>query len=120
MHQGKSDGPGLRDTLPLSKEDWAALAPPKAVAGTEWVILETVARKMVRPLCLNTLGSSTAMPGPEDAKVAQLAAKLEGIEDGQATIRLTGTFEAIKMFKDEPNLSYRGAATVTGIASFDV
>jgi hypothetical protein len=120
LHEGKSDGPGLRDTLPLKKEEWAALTPPKPVAGTEWVIPEAVARKMVRPLCINTLGSSTSMPGPEDAKLAQLTAKVEAVEDGKARIRFIGTLEAIKLFKDEPNLSYRGAATATGIAVYDI
>lgn len=120
MHQGKSDGPGLRDTLPLKKEEWAALVPPKPAAGTEWVIPEAIAKKMVRPLCISTLGSPEAMPGPQDAKVAQLTAKVEAVEDGRARIRLTGTFEAIKLLKDDPQFSYRGAATATGIAVYDV
>jgi hypothetical protein len=117
LHQGKADGPHLRDTLPLKKEEWAALAPPKLVAGTEWVIAEDVARKMVRPFCLNTLGGD--MPGPEDAKVAQLIAKVEAVEEGRARIRLTGTFEAVKLFK-EKNLSFRSLATAAGIAEYDL
>jgi hypothetical protein len=117
LHQGKPDGPHLRDTLPLTKEEWAALTPPKLVAGTEWVIAENVAKKMVRPFCLNTLGGD--MPGPEDAKVARLTAKVEAVEDGRARIRLTGTFEAVKLFK-EKNLSFRATATAAGIAEFDV
>ena len=117
LHLGKSDGPALRDTLALKKEEWAALSLPKPVAGTEWVIPEAIARKMVRPFCLNTLGGD--MPGPEDAKVAQLTAKVEEVEDGRARIRLTGTFEAVKLFK-EKNLSFRSTATAAGIAEFDV
>src|SRR5207249_8093956 len=88
---GKPDGPHLRDTLPLKKEEWSAFAPPKLVAGAEWTIPADVARKLVRPFCLNTLGGD--MPGPEDAKVAQLTAKVESVKDGRARIRLTGTFE---------------------------
>src|SRR5262249_49850796 len=117
LHQGKPDGPHLRDTLPLTKEEWAALMPPKLVAGAEWVIAENVAKKMVRPFCLNTLGGD--MPGPEDAKMARLAAKVEAVEDGRAQIRLTGTFEAVKLMK-EKNLSFRATATAAGIAEFDV
>jgi hypothetical protein len=118
LHQGKPDGPHLRDTLPLKKEEWAALTPPKLVAGAEWVIAEIVARKMVRPFCLNTLGGD--MPGPEDAKFARLTAKVESVEDGRARIRLTGTFEAVKLFKEEKNLSFRSTATAAGVAEFDV
>jgi hypothetical protein len=118
LHQGKADGPHLRDTLPLTKTDWAALAPPRLVAGTEWVISKDVARKMVRPFCLSTLGGD--MPGPEDAKVAQLTAKVEAVEDGRARIRLTGTFEAVKLFKQEKNLSFRSTATAAGIAEYDL
>jgi hypothetical protein len=117
LHLGKPDGPHLRDTLPLKKDEWAALTPPKLVVGAEWVILENVAQKMVRPFCLNTLGGD--MPGPEDAKVARLTAKVEALEDGRARIRLTGRFEALKLFK-EKNLSFRGTATAAGIAEFDV
>jgi hypothetical protein len=117
LHQGKPDGPHLRDTLSLKKEEWTALTPPRLVAGAEWVIAADVARKLVRPFCLNTLGGD--MPGPEDAKVARLTAKVEAVEDGRARIRLTGTFEAVKLFKEE-NLSFRGTATAAGVAEFDV
>src|SRR5262249_13166655 len=107
----------LRDTLSLKKEEWAALTPPRLVAGAEWVIAEDVARKLVRPFCLNTLGGD--MPGPEDAKLARLTAKVEAVEEGRARIRLTGTFEAVKRFKEE-NLSFRGTAMAVVIAEFDV
>ena len=117
LHLGKADGPQMRDTLPLNKEEWAALRPPKLVAGAEWVIAEDVARKMVRPFCLNTLGGD--MPGPEDAKVARLTAIVEEVEDGRARIRLTGTFEAVKLFK-EKHLSFRSTATAAGIAEYDL
>src|SRR5262249_56970198 len=59
------------------------------------------------------------MPGLEDAKVARLTAKVEAVEEGRARIRLTGTFEAVKLFKEE-NLSFRGTATAAGVAKFDV
>jgi hypothetical protein len=117
LHQGKPDGPHLRDTLRLTKEEWAALTPPKLVVGAEWVITENVSRKLVRPFCLNTMGGD--LPGPEDAKVARLTAKVEAIEDGRARICLAGTFEALKLLK-EKTLSYRGTATAGGIAEFDV
>lgn len=120
LHQGKADGPCLRDTLTLSKNEWAALAPPRPASGAEWVIPKAVARKLVRPLVYNTLGSPAGMPGPDDAKRAHLTARVEAVEDGQMRIRLTGAFEAIKVFKDEPQLSYRGAATAAGIAVYDL
>jgi hypothetical protein len=117
LHQGKPDGPQMRDTLPLTKEEYLAFAPPKPVAGTEWTIPAEVAKKLVRPFCLNTLGGD--MPGPEDAKVAQLTAKVEEVKDGRARIRLTGTFEAVKLFKEQ-NLSFRSTATAAGIAEYDL
>ena len=117
MHQGKPDGPHLRDTLPLTKEEWSAFSPPKLVAGTEWAIPVEVAKKLVRPFCLNTLGGD--MPGPEDAKVATMTAKVESVKDGRAQIRLTGTFEAVKLYKEQ-NLSFRATATAAGIAEYDL
>jgi hypothetical protein len=120
LHQGKSDGPVLRDTIPLGKEEWAALAAPRPAAGAEWVIPGAVARKMVRALCTNTFGTPEALPGPEDAKVAELRATVEAVQDGRARIRFTGTLEAIKELKDEPQRSYRGVASATGMAVYDV
>jgi len=117
LHLGKPDGPHLRDTLPLKKDEWSAFAPPKLVAGAEWTIPAAVARKLVRPFCLNTLGGD--MPGPDDARVAQLTAKVEEVKDGRARIRLTGAFEAVKLFKEQ-NLSFRSTATAAGIAEYDV
>jgi hypothetical protein len=117
LHLGKPDGPQLRDTLPLKKDEWSAFVPPTLVAGAEWTIPPEVARKLVRPFCLNTLGGD--MPGPEDAKVAQLIATVEEVQAGQARIRLTGTFEAVKLFK-EPNLSFRSTATAAGFAEYDL
>jgi hypothetical protein len=117
LHLGKADGPQLRDTLPLTKAEWSAFVPPELVAGTEWTIPADVAKKLVRPFCLNTLGGD--MPGPEDAKLAQLRAKVEAVEDGRARIRLTGTFEAVKLFKEQ-NLSFRSTATAAGFAEYDL
>jgi hypothetical protein len=117
LHLGKPDGPHLRDTLPLKKEEWAAFVPPRSVAGAEWTIPAEVARKLVRPFCLNTLGGD--MPGPEDAKVAQLTATVEAVKDGQARVRLAGTFEAVKLFKEQ-NLSFRSTATAAGFAEYDL
>jgi hypothetical protein len=59
------------------------------------------------------------MPGPGDAKRARLAGKVEAVEGGRARVRLTGAFEAVKVFKDEPQFSYRGAATAAGVAVYD-
>jgi hypothetical protein len=59
------------------------------------------------------------MPGPEDARLAQLSAKVEAVKDGQARIRLTGTFEAVKLFKEQ-NLSFRSTATAAGFAEYDL
>jgi hypothetical protein len=42
------------------------------------------------------------------------------VEGGRARVRLTGDFEAVKLFKDEPKVSYRGAATAAGVAVYDV
>jgi len=117
LHLGKPDGPHLRDTLPLEKDDWSAFVPPKLVVGTEWTIPIGVAKKLVRPFCLNTLGGD--MPGPEDAKLAQLIANVESVKDRQARIRLMGTFEAVKLFKEQ-NLSFRSTAIAAGFAEYNL
>jgi hypothetical protein len=61
------------------------------------------------------------MPGPEDARAAHLTAKVESVENGQAQIRLAGTLEAIHRMKGvDSGFSYRGTATVAGLAAYDL
>ena len=64
--------------------------------------------------------AGSRLPGPEDAKVAELRATVEAVQDGRARIRFTDSFEAIKELKDEPQMSYRGVASATGMAVYDV
>src|SRR5262249_28052845 len=42
------------------------------------------------------------------------------LQDDRARLRFTGTFEAIKELKAEPQMSYRGVASATGMAVYDV
>jgi len=79
-----------------------SFAPPKLVAGNEWTIPAEVAK--------NWFGRSAQHAGrrharPQDAKVAQLTAKVESVKDGRVQIRLIGTFEAVKFYKEQ-NLSF--------------
>src|SRR5262245_65828327 len=56
LHQGKPDGPHLRDTLTLTKAEWSAFVPTMLVAGDEYTIPAGVANVIVSPFCLTPNG----------------------------------------------------------------
>ncbi len=114
----RPDGPTMIDTATLSAEEWAAFAPAKAEAGAGWAVPETVARKFVR--LLSSSSDQSAMPQPDEAKVAELKATVEAVEGGIARLRLAGRWEMVHVHEgNKARLSY-GAATAEGIATYDV
>jgi hypothetical protein len=111
----RGDGPPVIDSLTLSASEWAAFAPPKAERGMEWTIPQAVARKLCR--VLSPTSDQSTMPGPDDARTAELKAVVESAESGRATIRLTGTWETEHTYEDK---TMRAWAQAEGTAVLDV
>jgi len=114
----RPDGPAVIDTLTLTDKEWAALAPPKTVAGTTWAVPEAVGRQFCRVLIPSS--DQSAMPHPNDAKRARLTGTVESVEDGLARIRLNGAWEAVHLQEGDAKRPLRAAATAEGIAVYDL
>jgi len=114
----RPDGPAVIDSLTLTAKEWATLAPPRTEVGTTWTMPEAVAR----PFCRVLIPSSdqSAMPRPQDAKRAELTARVEAVEGGLVRIRLGGAWEAVHLAEGDPKRPLRGAATAEGIAVYDL
>ena len=103
----KPDGPPVIDTIPLTAGEWTSFAPVKAVVGTEWVVPEAIARKFSR--ALSPSSDQSTMPRPEEATVAELKAKVESVEAGQARIRLAGHWEMKHIYDGKPSFGWATA-----------
>ena len=114
----RPDGPAVIDSLTLTAKEWAALAPPKNQVGSTLAVPESVARQFCRVLIPSS--DQSAMPRPDDAKLARLEGTVESIEDGLARIRLTGKWEAVHLLEGDAKRPLRGAATAEGFAMHDV
>jgi hypothetical protein len=60
------------------------------------------------------------MPGPEDAKVAELGATIESVEGGIARIGFTGRWEMMHLVEGDAKRPTYGAAIAEGKAHYDV
>jgi hypothetical protein len=114
----RPDGPAVIDSLTLTAKEWTALAPPKNQVGSSWTVPETAARQFCRVLIPSS--DQSAMPRPDDAKLARLEGTVESIEDGLARIRLRGKWEAVHLQEGDEKRPLRGEATAEGLAIYDV
>lgn len=114
----RPDGPIMMDTLALEAEEWAAFTPKKIELGATWSVPEAVARKLTR--LLSTSSDQSGMPGPEDAKVAELRATIESVDGGVARIGFTGRWEMMHLVEGDAKRPTYGAAIAEGTAHYDV
>src|SRR5262249_8388870 len=114
----RPDGPPVIDSLTLTAKEWAALAPPRTSAGTTWVVPAALARKFCRVVIPSS--DQSAMPRPQDAKVARLTGTVEAVKDGAAKIRLAGTWDTVHLQEGDARRPLRGTATAHGIAVYDL
>ncbi len=112
---GKQDGPPAVDSATLTKEEWAAFAPPKG--KDEWTIPASAAKKFA--VALAPVTDSIFVPQPRDVTTAELSAKVLRADDEIVVIRFTGKWES-KHFRDnDPKFPITATATGTGIGVFD-
>ena len=115
----RPDGPAVIDSLALTAEEWGSFAPARAEKGISWSVSDAVARKLCRVLSASS--DQSTMPSPEEAKVAELKAVVESVENGRATIRLTGRWHTEHYYEisGERKPSY-GWSNGVGTAVYDV
>jgi len=102
----------------LAPADWRAFVPTNFELGASWSVPEGVARKFTRLLTASS--DQSAMPRPDDAKLATLECVVESVSDGAAMIRLTGRWEIVLAVEGDASRLIFGAATARGLAIYDV
>jgi len=114
----RSDGPIVIDTVTLSAEQWREFAPVNIQPGESWSVPEPTTRAFTR--LLSASSDQSAMPRPEDAKVAQLECVVESIAGGEVHLKLSGRWEMVHAIEGDKNRLLFGAATARGVAVYDV
>jgi hypothetical protein len=79
------------DSLPLTREEWGTLAPPKNEPGTSWTVPEAVARKFFPVL------SPTEMlfRDPGEVTAVQLTARVRSVDNGVLHVEYEGRIAGI-------------------------
>lgn len=113
----RRDGPVVIDSLTLPAKQWSAFQPPKTEVGTTWSIPEEVSRRFCRVLVPSS--DQSAMPLPEDAKVARMTATLDSAENGRMTVRISGVFDALHLIEGDSTRPIRGVANAEGVLTYD-
>ena len=112
---GKQEGAPAVDSATLTKEEWAAFAPPKD--KEEWTLPESAAKKFA--VALAPVTDSIFVPQARDVTTADLTAKILRTDDEVIVVRFTGKWES-KHFRDgDPKFPITASATGTGIGVFD-
>ena len=112
---GKQEGSPAVDSATLSKEEWAAFAPPKD--KEEWTLPESAAKKFA--VALAPVTDSIFVPQARDVTTADLTAKILRTDDEVIVIRFAGKWES-KHFRDgDPKFPITASATGIGIGVFD-
>jgi hypothetical protein len=114
----RTDGSPVIDTVSLSSTGWRAFAPKKLEPGARWSVPEQVARAFTRLLTASS--DQSAMPRPEDARLANLECVVESVSGGEARIRLAGRWEMVHAIEGDKNRLVFGAASARGVAVYDV
>ncbi len=115
LRNSRQDGPSAADSVALTKEEWAAFAPPPN--ETEWVVPEAVARKF--SVALSAMTDSIFVPQAKDVTEAKLTAKALRTEDGRTVIQFTGEWAA-KHFRDgDPKFPISATTAGDGVGVYD-
>jgi hypothetical protein len=115
LHNGKSDGPAVLDSLTLGAEEWAAFAGEIERAGAEWIIPDRVTRKLCR--VLSPSSDQSTMPHPEEVTRAEGNAIVREIREGVAWIEYRGRIDASHLYEGKTS---HGTARLSGWGLLDL
>lgn len=115
LRNGKQDGSPAVDSAILTKEEWAAFAPPGG--KTEWTLPEAAMKKFA--VALAPVTDSIYVPMAKDVTRAEVSAKVFREENGVAVIRLTGKWESKHNRDGNAKFPIAASATGDGIAMYD-
>jgi hypothetical protein len=110
----RPDGPPVIDSLTLTDKEWAGFVPPTPTVGTEWRIAQATARKFARAVSASS--DQSLMPRPQDAKTAELLARVESVSADHVLVRLAGKWETAHQYEGKTSF---GWASAEGVAQYD-
>jgi len=113
-------GATVLDSISLKAEEWSALAPPSALAGSTWTVPEPVARQFYPLLSV----SSVLLRDPSEVTSVRLAGKVDAVRDGIASLtyegEIAGTHHGTRNEGKEGNKISSEAKLLAGVGSYDV
>jgi hypothetical protein len=115
LHRGRRDGPAVIDSLTLPAGAWKAFTPPRALAGTEWMLPEAVARQLCRGLSPSS--DQSTMPRPGEVTAVRLVGRVIEVQQGIARVAYRGAIAARHTYEGKPS---HGQAEVIGRGVYDV
>lgn len=115
LRNGKQEGAPAVDSVLLTKEEWAAFAPP--AGQTEWTVPAAVGQKFAP--ALSPLTDSIFVPRPSEVDRAEVAAKVIREADGVVVIRYTGAWQARHLRDGDARFPIDAAAAGEGIGVYD-
>ena len=117
FQNGRRDGPPVVDSLHLTGESTAALAPKDTKPGSEWTVPESIAR-MFAP-ALSPMTDPIFSPRPTDVTTAKITARVERAADGVIVVRYGGRWESDHNRDGDPKFPIHTTATGEGVGVFD-
>lgn len=115
LHQGRSDGPMMLDSVTYTAAEWASFSP---ATTPEWTLPGNVARALARSLL--SPGDSAGVFRMEDFSQAELHATVASTDGGVARIVFSGKWRAAGFYGGEKGHPYGASATAEGTALYDV
>jgi hypothetical protein len=103
------------DSLPLTNDEFAALAPPRLEEGARWQIPEELGRKFSRLL---GPGDEDTMPRPHEVASVKLTGKVRLVEDGVAVLLYDGTLSGSHLTQAKKRT--QSETRLTGVGRYDV
>jgi hypothetical protein len=115
LRNGKQEGPPAVDSVLLTKDEWAAFAPPEGKA--EWQLQEAVGKKFAP--ALSPVTDSIFTPRPAEVPKAEVTAKVARRADGLVVVHYSGTWESRHLRDGDQKFPITATATGDGIGVYD-
>jgi hypothetical protein len=113
--RGKQEGAPAVDSVLLTKDEWAAFAPPEGKAA--WTLPEAVGQKFAP--ALSHLTDSILAPRPADVTTAEIAATVVRRAAGLVVVRYTGTWRSRHLRDGNEKFPITAEATGRGVGVYD-
>jgi hypothetical protein len=115
LRNGRQEGPPAVDSVLLTKDEWAAFAPPDGKA--EWELPEAVGKKFAP--ALSPLTDSIFVPRPAEVTKAAVTAKVARRADGLVVVRYAGSWESRHLRDGDAKFPITAEAAGDGVGVYD-